>query len=273
MTRSRTSVLAAVAAALHVALNWVFADGLFGPVFWDGQDIAASAIFTYLLLALIVLVGVVQARSLPAEGVSLRAPDVDAAPGQLDDPVWWRLLLGNTYLALFWLPVRFFVGREWLSAGEHELRDPGRMAGGGALRGSWQGAVAIPPEGRPRITYGWFRDLLQYMLDNGWHGWFAPLVAIGEVLVGIGPIIGALVGIAAFVGTFMNFNFLLAGTASTNPVLFGLGVFPVLAWKVAGWWGPDRRLLPLLGTPWRPGRVFAQGAGGQTPLDRQTARA
>ncbi len=58
----------------------------------------------------------------------------------------------------------------------------------------------------------------------------------------------------------MNFNFLLAGTASTNPVLFGLGVFLVLAWKVAGWWGLDRWLLPALGTRWSPGRAFAHGA-------------
>ena len=45
----------------------------------------------------------------------------------------------------------------------------------------------------------------------------------------------------------------LAGSASTNPVLFGLGVFLVLGWKVAGFWGLDRYLLPLLGTPWKPG--------------------
>ncbi len=51
--------------------------------------------------------------------------------------------------------------------------------------------------------------------------------------------------------------FQLAGTASTNPVLFGLGVFLVLAWKVAGWWGFDRWLLTRLGTPWTRGRVFA----------------
>jgi thiosulfate dehydrogenase [quinone] large subunit len=91
------------------------------------------------------------------------------------------------------------------------------------------------------------------MLDNGWYTWFAQLVAWGETLVGLGLLVGALVGIAAFFGTLMNFSFLLAGTTSTNPVLFGLGVFLVLAWKVAGFWGLDRWLLPLLGTPWQPG--------------------
>ena len=71
-------------------------------------------------------------------------------------------------------------------------------------------------------------------------------------------IVGALVGIAAFFGTVLNFNFQLAGSASTNPVLFGLGVFLVLAWKIAGWWGLDRYLLPLLGTPWAPGHRFVE---------------
>ena len=75
--------------------------------------------------------------------------------------------------------------------------------------------------------------------------------------MGIGLLVGALVGIAAFFGTIMNFNFLLAGTASSNPVLFGLGVLLVLAWKVAGFWGLDRWLLPALGTPWHTGKLFA----------------
>jgi len=48
----------------------------------------------------------------------------------------------------------------------------------------------------------------------------------------------------------LNFNFQLAGSASTNPVLFGLGVFLVLGWKVAGYWGLDRVLLKQFGTPW-----------------------
>jgi thiosulfate dehydrogenase (quinone) large subunit len=170
------------------------------------------------------------------------------------------LFLGNIYYALLWLPIRFFVGREWLAAGEHKLRDDAWMDGGTALQGYWERAVAVPEQGRPAITYGWFRDFLNYMLRHEWYTWFAKVIAIGETLVGLGLLIGALVGIAAFFGTLMNFNFQLAGSASTNPVLFGLGVFLVLAWKVAGWWGLDRWLLPLLGTPWTPGRVIPSAA-------------
>jgi thiosulfate dehydrogenase (quinone) large subunit len=42
----------------------------------------------------------------------------------------------------------------------------------------------------------------------------------------------------------------MAGAASTNAVLFTLAVLLMLAWKVAGWYGLDRFLLPLIGTPW-----------------------
>ncbi len=35
-----------------------------------------------------------------------------------------------------------------------------------------------------------------------------------------------------------------------------LAVLLILSWKTAGRIGLDRVLLPLLGTPWRPGVVF-----------------
>jgi thiosulfate dehydrogenase [quinone] large subunit len=49
----------------------------------------------------------------------------------------------------------------------------------------------------------------------------------------------------------MNMSFMLAGSASTNPVLFTLAIGLMLAWKVAGYYGLDRWLLPALGVPWR----------------------
>jgi thiosulfate dehydrogenase [quinone] large subunit len=55
---------------------------------------------------------------------------------------------------------------------------------------------------------------------------------------------------------FMNLNYLLAGTVSINPVLFVGGIGLILAWKVAGYIGLDRFVLPKLGTPWQPGELF-----------------
>ena len=65
-------------------------------------------------------------------------------------------------------------------------------------------------------------------------------------------------GIAAFFGAFMNMSFLLAGSSSTNPVLFTLAIGLMLAWKVAGYYGLDRYLLPLLGTPWHHGTITSE---------------
>jgi thiosulfate dehydrogenase [quinone] large subunit len=260
MTRRGTYILTAIAATLFVFLNWAFADGMFklsGDALWNSETYASSTIFTYLLLAAIILTGIFQARRMP-EGTMARPAQDTTTPGQTDDPITWKLLLGNAYWAIFWLPIRFFIGIEWLAAGEHKLRDSAWMDGGTALRGYWERAVATPEQGRPAITYGWYRDFLQYMLDHGWYDWFAQLIAVGEFLIGLGLIVGALVGIAAFFGTVMNFNFMLAGSSSTNPVLFGLSVFLVLAWKVAGYWGLDRVLLPALGAPWRFGTLFTR---------------
>jgi thiosulfate dehydrogenase [quinone] large subunit len=96
------------------------------------------------------------------------------------------------------------------------------------------------------------------------------VVAWGEVLVGVGLIIGLFTGIAAFFGSFMNMNFLLAGSVGTNPILFLLAVFLVLAWRTAGWWGLDRWVLPMLGTPWKPGLVFEE-RGGKMPEQEPSA--
>ena len=249
MTRERTWALTAFSAILFSLLCWIFADGLLAPPLWNSEDWISSPLITYLLILAIVLAGWSQARSIPTAGIALRLTP-DPAPGQIDDPPGWRLLMGNIFFALVWLPMRFFLGRDWLSHGAEKVVDPAWMNGGEALRGFWEQAVVVPEQGRPPIAYPWFRDFLQYMLDHGWYSWFAKVVAWGEVVVGLALLVGALVGLSAFVGTFMNFNYMLAGSASTNPVLFGLAVFLVLAWKVGGHWGLDRWLLPALGRPW-----------------------
>lgn len=77
------------------------------------------------------------------------------------------------------------------------------------------------------------------------------VVAFGETAVGIGLILGAFVGVAALAGGFMNMNFMLAGSASSNPVLLILAIVLILAWKTAGYIGLDRYLLPIFGTPWK----------------------
>jgi thiosulfate dehydrogenase [quinone] large subunit len=177
---------------------------------------------------------------------------------EITDPPFIQHLFGSPSWAWLWLIVRVYVGYTWLTSGLGKLGNPAWTQTGLALKGFWQNAVAVPqPPARPPIAFEWYRAFIQSLLDGGHYVWFAKLIIAGELLVGVALILGAFVGIAAFFGAFMNWNFMMAGTASINPVLFTLSIFLILAWKTAGWWGLDRWLLPLLGTPWRPGRVFA----------------
>jgi thiosulfate dehydrogenase [quinone] large subunit len=89
-------------------------------------------------------------------------------------------------------------------------------------------------------------------------------VTIGELLVGIGLILGIFTGIAAFFGSFMNANYLFAGTVSINPLFFVIGTWLVLAWKTAGWLGLDHWVLPAMGTPWAPGKIFTDRKSPKT---------
>jgi thiosulfate dehydrogenase [quinone] large subunit len=172
---------------------------------------------------------------------------------EIEGPAFTRFLFHNSRAGLFWLPIRLFVGFAWLDAGLHKLTDPEWTQGGAALRAYWERAAAIPEGGRPPITYEWYRDFINTLLAGHHETWFAWAVTLGELAIGIGLVFGILTGIAAFFGAFMNMSFLLAGSASTNPVMFTLAVGLMLAWRVAGYYGVDRHLLPRLGTPWRPG--------------------
>ena len=176
------------------------------------------------------------------------------------DPPLARFLFSDTRMAVVWLVLRIYVGFSWLDAGLHKVLDAGAKTNyiydGSGLLAFWQRIAAIPAApAKPVITYDWYRNFIQFMVDNHWEVFFGKLIAFGETAVGIGLILGAFVGIAAVGGAFMNLTFMLAGSASTHPVLLLLGFLLVLAWKTAGYIGLDRYLLPILGTPWKTPRV------------------
>jgi thiosulfate dehydrogenase [quinone] large subunit len=189
-------------------------------------------------------------------------PGADAV--EVEGPPFARFLFSNRYAGWVWLPIRVFLGFAWLDAGLHKLTGTGWMDGGGALLGYWNNAVAIPDPGsagRAAITYDWYRDFINLLIANNAQGWFAALVTLGEIAVGLALIFGALTGLAAFFGALMNVSYLLAGSTSSNPVLFTFAIGVMLAWRVAGYYGLDRYLLPMLGTPWRVGSLFRRSDG------------
>lgn len=168
----------------------------------------------------------------------------------IEDPKFVKMLFTDARFAIVWLAVRVWLGWQWIDAATHKIGVPAWTETGEALKGYWTNAVAIPETGRPPITFDWYRSFLQSLLDAQAYTWFAKLIAYGELLIGIALIVGAFVGIAAFFGAFMNFNFMLAGSASSNPVLFVAALGLVFAWKIAGFIGADYFLLNWIGTPW-----------------------
>lgn len=188
---------------------------------------------------------------------------------QIPEPPIAKLLFADTRIAWLWLIIRLYVGYEWLSAGWEKLTgyslfgqaQPGgawvfNAHAGAAMKGFAMSALALASGPHPSVQswYAWF--LQNFVLPNATV--FAYIITFGEILVALGLIVGCLTGIAAFFGLFMNLNFMLAGAVSINPVIGTLAIFLVLAWRIAGYYGVDRYLLPLLGTPWTGSLAYQQ---------------
>jgi len=182
-------------------------------------------------------------------------------PTEIPEPRVARFAFADTRIAWLWLVVRVYVGYLWIKAAADKIGSPawtGAQAGTG-LAGFLAGALKKTGGANPAVQ-GWYADFLRGFVMHHVVV-FSYMVAFGEAAVGVALILGVVTGVAAFAGCFMNMNYLLAGTTSVNPVMFVLGLFLVLAWRVAGWYGLDRYILPALGTPWQPGAAFRHGGG------------
>lgn len=174
----------------------------------------------------------------------------------ISEPPLARLLFADTRLGWLWLVIRLYVGWEWLGAGWGKVTSAawtGSQAGT-ALTRFLTAALDKTSGAHPDVT-AWYAEFIRSVaLPNAQL--FSYLVSYGELLVGIALIVGIFTGIAAFFGAFMNMNFMFAGALSVNPILLILGLLIILAWRIAGWIGLDRFVLPLIGVPWQPGPIF-----------------
>ena len=123
---------------------------------------------------------------------------------------------------MIWTVLRVFLGYEWLVAGWEKLTDPtgvwvGEKAGT-AISGFFAGAIAKAVGAHPSVAT-WYGNFLQnFALPNA--KFFSYLITFGEIMVGISLILGLFTIIGLLAGGFMNLNYMLAGTTSTNPVLY-----------------------------------------------------
>lgn len=174
----------------------------------------------------------------------------------IPEPPLAKFLFADTRFAWLWLIIRIYVGWQWVSAAWEKFHSPVWIGNesGAAIRGFLTSALHKTSGSNPDVS-GWYAAFINHAALP--HAvLFSYLVTYGEMIIGLLLILGLLTGIAAFFGAFLNLNYLFAGTVSINPLLALLGLFLILAWRTAGWYGLDRYLLPELGTPWQKGILF-----------------
>jgi thiosulfate dehydrogenase [quinone] large subunit len=162
------------------------------------------------------------------------------------------------YAGIAWLIVRLWLGYEWLVSGIEKVFGEGNAVwvgdkAGTAVSGFLKGAIAkssLAPGFDPVQTphpavQDWYAILARdYFLPNATL--LSYLVAYGEVLVGLGLILGIFTHFSALMGVLMNLAYLFAGTTSTNPQLLVVGLTIVLVGGVAvGYYGLDYFARPL----------------------------
>lgn len=148
--------------------------------------------------------------------------------------------------AIIWTILRIWLGYEWISAGIEKISNPAWVGSkaGVAVTGFLKGALAKATGDHP-LVQGWYANFIQsFALPNAKI--FSYLVAYGEVLVGISLILGVLTIVGLLAGAFMNLNYMLAGTTSTNPNLYTAAILLMAAGTNAYLFGLDRIILPKL---------------------------
>jgi thiosulfate dehydrogenase [quinone] large subunit len=189
---------------------------------------------------------------------------VESGRTEIPEPSITRFLFADTRMAPVWLVLRLWLGYQWLHAAWGKWVEGGWVGSGagGAVKGFAQGAIAQTTGEHPQVT-GWYATFLkEVVIPNA--ALFSYLVILGETLVGIALVLGIFTGIAAFFGVFMNSAFIFAGTAGANPLMAIVGILLMLAWRVAGYWGLDRWVLPAVGVPGYPGTLLRRPRAGGT---------
>jgi thiosulfate dehydrogenase (quinone) large subunit len=147
----------------------------------------------------------------------------------------------NKYAAGLLLFLRLYLGYEWMTHGWAKLT--GGFDAGGFLNNAINNPVLDKATNAP-IYPTYLAFIEHFALPN--VKLINVMIPLGEFLVGLGLILGALTTAAIFFGLMMNFMFMFAGTVSTNPWYTLLGMVILVAGANAGRFGLDRYVLPYL---------------------------
>ncbi|MDZ7578767.1 MAG: DoxX family protein [Candidatus Nanopelagicales bacterium] len=181
-------------------------------------------------------------------------------PAELKQWPWTKWLFESRGASWIWLIVRLWLGIQWIIQGGGKIvgTEKGWMASDDSIKGYIAYAQTAATGDYPQVAYEWWVSIL-HVLDK-----LSPILAyavpIGELLIGVGILLGGFTALAAFFGAMLNFCFVLSGTAGVNPMYVVLEVFLMLSWRNAGYIGADQLLLKWIGTPWQPGTLFKKPA-------------
>jgi len=152
----------------------------------------------------------------------------------------------NKYFSIIWTVLRVWLGYQWIVAGFEKVTGGGWVdsTAGTSITGFLNGAVAKASGAHPAVQM-WYADFVKNVaLPNAKI--FSYLVAFGEILVGISLILGAFTLVGLIAGAFMNLNYMLAGTTSTNPNMYTVAFILILVGASAYSIGLDHFILPYL---------------------------
>lgn len=174
-----------------------------------------------------------------------------------EEPGFAKWLFASSQAAWIWLVIRLYFGYEWAHAGYGKVfGDPSWLTSAEPIQGFTGFALSQAGQGEnSAVNYGWYAAFLRWVGGDG-AGIMSKVIALGELAIGIALILGLFTGIAAFLAGMLSMSFGLAGVAGVNPAFFLAEILLVLAWRNAGYIGLDRWVLPALGTPWEPGKLF-----------------
>lgn len=160
-----------------------------------------------------------------------------------------QFIYSDTKFAVVWLIIRLYVGWEWISAGWAKAHNSAWVGdhAGAAVQGFLTGALTKTGGMHPDVQW-WYASFVEnFALHH--TTFFSYLVTYGEIAVGLGLILGIFTTAAAFFGSVMNLNYLLAGTVSVNPIMLVLQILLMCAWRTNSLIGLEKytlRYLPFL---------------------------
>ncbi|MEH7453868.1 DoxX family protein [Gottfriedia acidiceleris] len=149
------------------------------------------------------------------------------------------ILRQNKNVSILLAVLRVYLGYTWVMAGWGKVAN-GKFDASGFLQGALANAIGEHP-----AVQGWWVALLKNLIIPNIEV-FNVLVPYGELLVGIGLLIGCFTKTAVFFGMMMNFSYMFSGTTSTNPQMVLLSMFILVSAMNAGRYGVDGMIIPTI---------------------------